>query len=41
MLDARTPDQIVGYDEFRIAQMIVIDASALVAVVQGEPDADD
>ena len=39
VLDSRTPDEILGYDSFGVPRYMVIDTSAIIAIVLGEPSA--
>ena len=38
MLDDRTDDEILGYDENGLPLLMVVDSSALVAILRGEPE---
>ena len=38
LVDPRSPDKLLGYDAFRHPWMIVIDSSALIAILEHEPE---
>ena len=38
VLDARSADEIIGYDEDRASSVIIVDASAIIAILRDKPE---